>query len=517
MSTAQARFSLSIRGVVAVVAALVVGLCSLSLAQTDAQSLLALRQAAQSEPENVQAWLDLGQGYHQARRYGEAKEAFLEAIALDYRAGDAHFGLGLAEYARGDFEAALFAFSELTRLYPERFDGHFNRAVTLARLRRAAEAVEAFREALRQAEPEATAEDLVNAHVGLAGQLKRLSRYTEAADAYRAALDLRPADQELRYLYAEALYRAGKGLDALPGLIELEAASSDYRVSALIADIYVEAGQIDYALRSLERALRRAEASAENAAQANVLIKLGLLQRNLGRESEAMTSFDRAARADPGSWQALYHLGVSHLELGRLPQAQRALEDALALSGDSGELHLALASTYDQLGRSAQALEHADLARSRLSDSRLQLEAEFIIGRSLYYAGDYQGAKVHFERVLSALPDNATAQLWAGLAEYSLGDYRRAAQYYERAVQLDPNSVEARINLGAAYLAAQRFDDARLIYELLVQQRPNDAELHFNLGWALFAQGNREGARSAWQQALELGYAPAQGPLGDYF
>ncbi len=517
MSTAQARFSLSIRGVVAVVTALVVGLCSLSLAQADSQSLLALRQAAQSEPENVQAWLDLGQGYHQARRYGEAKEAFLEAIALDYRVGDAHFGLGLAEYARGDFEAALFAFSELSRLYPERFDGHFNRAVTLARLRRAAEAVEAFREAIRQAQPEATTEDLVNAYVGLSGQLKRLERFAEAADAYRSALDLRPGDQELRYLHAEALYRAGKGLEALPGLIDLEAQNSDYRVSALIADIYVEAGQIDYALRSLERALRRAEAAGESAAQANVLIRLGLLQRHLGREVEATASFERAARADPTSWQALYQLGVSHLELGRLSQAQRAFENALALHGDSGELHLALASTFDQLGRSERALEHAELARFRLSDSRLQLEGEFIMGRSLYSLGDYQGAKVHFERVLAALPESATAQLWAGLAVYSLGDYRLAAQYYERAVQLDPNSIEARINLGAAYLAAQRFDDARLIYELLVQQRPNDAELHYNLGWALFAQGRREDARSAWQQALELGYAPAQGPLRDYF
>src|SRR5699024_768731 len=131
--------------------------------------------------------------------FDSAKDSFLEAIALDYRAGDAHFGLALAEFERGDYPAALFEFSEVSRLYPERFDAHFNRGVALAKLRRYDEAAEAFREALAHTE-EASPSQQTEAQMGLAAQLKRAEDYAGAAEAYAAALELRPGDEELTYL-----------------------------------------------------------------------------------------------------------------------------------------------------------------------------------------------------------------------------------------------------------------------------------------------------------------------------
>src|SRR5690606_3102522 len=104
-----------------------------------------LRAEVEANPGSVIAWVALGNAYYQAAQFDQAKNAFLEAIALDYTSGDAHYGLGLAEFSRGDFQAALFEFTEVTRLHSERFDGHFNRAVTLARLRRSDESAASFR------------------------------------------------------------------------------------------------------------------------------------------------------------------------------------------------------------------------------------------------------------------------------------------------------------------------------------------------------------------------------------
>src|SRR5690606_144699 len=143
-----------------------------------------LRSEVTANPGSVLAWVALGNAYYESGQYDQAKNSFLEATALDYTSGDAHYGLGLSEFARGDFQAALFEFTEVTRLHPDRFDGHFNRAVTLARLRRPAEAATAFQEALAQADPEATADDRVQAHLGLAGQLELAGDYAGAADAY---------------------------------------------------------------------------------------------------------------------------------------------------------------------------------------------------------------------------------------------------------------------------------------------------------------------------------------------
>src|SRR6056297_671267 len=167
-----------------------------------------LRQAAEAAEDDPRPWVELGNALLDDDRPEAAKTAFLEAVAVDYRSCDAHYGLGLAEFQRGDHAAALFSFNEVTRLCEERFDGHYNRAVTLARLRRPAEAAEAFRDAIAEAEPEASADDRVNAWVGVAGQRKRTGDYDAAAEAYGSALQIRPTDDELIFLRAHAVVAA---------------------------------------------------------------------------------------------------------------------------------------------------------------------------------------------------------------------------------------------------------------------------------------------------------------------
>ena len=480
------------------------------------QSFDELRTATRREPNNIDNWINLGNYYLESGQYDEAQESFLEAVSIEYRSGDAHFGLGLAEFERGDFPAALFQFNEVSRLYPERFDGHFNRAVTLTKLRNHEEAVEAFNAAIENAD-EASSAERINAYLGLAGQLKRTENYEGAAEAYSAALELRPGDTELIFLRAESLYQAGMGLEALPELSNLETRISDYRVSSLIADIYVQSEQSDYAINSLERALRKAQAASDGRAQASILVNLGLLQRDLGREAEATSAFQRAVAADASSWEARYNLGVNYLEAGQPESALGYLQNAVSINPEFGEAYLALATAYDQLGRSNDAYQNAETALTHLAETDLTGQANFILGRGLYRQNDFEGALSIFEELTVAEPENAAAQLWSGLSEYGLENYDAAVQYIERAVQLDPESVEARINLGAAYLASERYQDAELVYQLLTEDNAQDADAYYNLGWALFAQERREAAKEAWVRASDLDHGPARDALQRYF
>src|SRR5690625_926236 len=354
--------------------------------------------------------------------------------------------------------------------------------------------------------------------LGLAGQLKLTGDFDAAAEAYEAAIEIEPDDREVRYLHAEALYRAGRGLEALPLLTDLDdSANEDYRVPALIADVYLEQGQTDYALSSLQRAIRKAEENGSASVQAGVHIRLGLLQRDLGRAADALASFQRAAAVDPASWQAHYNLGLSYLEAGRISESITPLETAVVQAPASGEARLALATAYDQAGSAAEALEQAESALSLLNDELLRVQARFLAGRSEYHLGDYQAAAGHLAIVVEARPGDPQAQLWAGLTEYQRGDYGAAAQYYERAVQLAPASREARANLAAAYLADARYTDAEFIYLELIELDPQDRQSHYNLGWALLSQNRRAAARDAFQAAAALDYAPAAEALAEYF
>ncbi len=475
-----------------------------------------LQAKVEAEPESVSSWIALGNAYYQDQNLDQAKSSYLEAIALDYTAGDAHYGLGLAEFSRGDYQAALFQFTEVTRLFPQRFDGHFNRAVTLARVRRPAEAAEAFRSALAEAAPEASPEDRVHALLGLAGQLELTEEWSGAAEAYGSALELEPASADLLLRRGQALHRAGRGLEALPELIALEGDSGDYRVSALISDIYVGQGQIEYGIWSLERALQKATKAGDASAQGNTLVKLGSLQRSLGRDALATEAFEQAVAVAPDSWEAQYNLGVSYLEGGQTRQALPALQAAQRIDGNRAEVYLALASAHDLLSQSGDALSNAQEALARLSDEKLITSARFIAGRALYRNGDYSGANEQLQVVLDARPNEPEAQLWSGLTAYQLGDYVRAVRSFERAVQLSPNSVEARVNLGAGYLAAQRYEEAESVYQLLVTQNANDTESLYNLGWALYSQDRRGAARDAWVSSCQLGYQPACDAISTY-
>lgn len=544
------------------IAALSTALGSAALAQ-DASSVPTFQQAVQSNPNDVANWVNLGNAQMAAGNYTAAKDAFIEAIARDYTLVDAHFGLGLSQYELGDYPAALFEFDAVTRLDPERFDGHFNRGVTLAKMRDSAGAIEAFNEAITQADPEASDQQKVNAFLGLAGQLKRTQDYAGAADAYAQALELAPDDPELAYLKAEAMYRAGNGLDALPELSSLESKTSDYRVSALISDIYTQQKQTDYALRSLERALSKAAGAADAKAEAMLLVKLGMLQQDLGRDSEALASFQRASAADPNDWQARYFLGVSQLNNKDYNGAVSQLESAAVSNPESVEIQLALASAYEGAGRAADMQRAAEMVIAKSKSQSILEEATFTLGRARYLQGDYEGALENFEKVVSgdvaakegnievvengdgsftldanslvqevqaslnqdqaateeevSTVDMGAVQLWAGLSEYKLENYVSAVQYLERAVQLNPDSVDARVNLGAAYIAAKRFEDAELVYTMIVEENPSDGQAFFNLGLSQYNQNNKDGAKEAWLRSSALGFAPAQEALQKYF
>lgn len=495
------------RGWFALVLAAVLFAAGLTVA--GAQTVDELRAAVAARPMDADAWTRLGDALLANDDPMGAKDAYLEAIAIDYLVGDAHFGLGLVEFGRGDFAAALFSFSEVSRLYEQRFDGHFNRAVTLARLRRPDEAADAFRRALEEAEPEATPADRLAAWTGLGTQLVFAGEPGEAADAFEQALALDPDDIDLAYQRGAALLAAGRGLEALVELTEIEARTSDYRFSVLIAEVYLEQGQVDRALRALERAERKAQAAGDRVGQAAALNALGEVQRGLGREADAIASYRKAADIDPNSWVARYALGVSYLGAGQPRSAVQPLLEAVRLVPDDGDVRLALASAFDQLGQSGDALAAGREALVRASTPEAQAQARFIIGRALYLQGNYAAAGAEFAIVVQLRPGSAQAQLWAGLAQYQQRDFAGAALSYERAVQLDPNAIEARVNLGAAYLASERYRDAEGVYRFLVQQNARDAESAYHLGWSLYAQQRDEDARASWAQACQLGFQPA--------
>ena len=81
---------------------------------------------ADSEPENVAAWYNLGITYYELKRYNDAIEAYRHAIRIDPKDALAWYNLGDACGQSGNRTAALGAVRELRRLDRALADKLFN-------------------------------------------------------------------------------------------------------------------------------------------------------------------------------------------------------------------------------------------------------------------------------------------------------------------------------------------------------------------------------------------------------
>ncbi len=504
---------------------------SVSKAQTAlASNIQSYQQLTSQAPHDPTAWIGLGQAYidlYKTNSFEDlltlAYDSFWEAVRLDYKLFEGHFGLGIIEFERGNLEAALFAFDQLASLHPERFDGHYNRAVALVALGQADEAVDAFNNAIDEAEPEASIEELISAYSGLAGQLRVTEDFDQAVDAYTSAIELSEeklgtVDPQLTFLRSQALVDGGRGVEALADLSELDKLSGDVKYSSLVADVYIQAGQIDYARRALQSAERQAAQAGDIEVRSDIIVKMGLLEASLGNKTAAQTAYQNATRVDSNSWPAFYQLGLMYLENGQTEFAYNTLQNARRIEPNSSEINLALASVSDQLNRSQEAAQYSQQALALLPDSSpLRYDADFILGRTAFRSGDYATAQEVLAPLLDIDASNPELQLWMGLTSYQLEEFDDAVEYIERATFLNPESLEARVNLGAAYLAAERYQDAQLVYELLIEETGGDADTFYNLGWAFLLQEDAEQAKEVWEQSAATGYQPASEALSEYF
>lgn len=116
-------------------------------------------------------------------------------------------------------------------------------------------------------------------------------------------------------------------------------------------------------------------------------------------------------------------------------------------------------------------------------------------------------AKVLLEEVHGRYPDMALVAFHLGAARLKLGDGAggRAAIEHALGLKKDVGFGEPMIRLGDHELAAGRPAEAVACYERALQVHTSSAEALYKLGRAKAALGDREGARRAWAETLDLG------------
>ncbi len=142
------------------------------------------------------------------------------------------------------------------------------------------------------------------------------------------------------------------------------------------------------------------------------------------------------AFAPQGSADVSYRDGARYALEGRLAEAARAFEQAVALDPSNGNAHYALGNVYAEMGRWADAVNAYYKA---LSLNKEDVEALNNLGVALGMRGQHVQAASAFQRAIKVYPKWAEPHYHLGEARRALGQEEEAREAFERAIRLRPD------------------------------------------------------------------------------
>ena len=255
------------------------------------QAITDLQNLTAQQPQNFEALIILASLYASVERW-ESLEAVIEPIAKRpelsdvalYLEGRANLAKNRVGTARAKFEAAIQALPQEANL--------LRRSLFFYR--------------------------------GLC--LQKLGRHEEAFTSILNAIDagFRPETSEEALVVGRTLLRADRSSDAIPILetIALNRIHPGAEAWAMLGRAHIASGTPTLALSAFNESL------LIDSEQAEVLALRGALLRKIGDLEGALTDYKKAHQFTPSSSVLSYEKGLVLLQLGRLPEAEGALQIA---------------------------------------------------------------------------------------------------------------------------------------------------------------------------------------------
>jgi tetratricopeptide (TPR) repeat protein len=250
-----------------------------------------------------------------------------------------------------------------------------------------------------------------------------VKQFSAATQAFQAAVDLSPKEPE--FLYYLGLSQSDEAKYAVARASfdrALELSPADVRFRLAVADTYLQ--QKDYlpARRALLEALGFAPDSPD------VHARLGDLNEQENRHTEALNEYDAALRIDPKNVGGLLGRASALSGLKRFPEAEKIVRDMIVANPQSADAHATLAQVLDAEGKHLSAIAEYRLA-------------------------------------LQTAPNSAS--LWGNLgwSQYEEGLMDESVTSGRKALALDPKQAYVRFNIGLAYAARDQWTQAHKEYQ----------------------------------------------------
>ena len=231
----------------------------------------------------------------------------------------------------------------------------------------------------------------------------------------------------------------------------------------------------------------------------------------------------------------LHHLGIAHIQMGKVEEAIRWIERSLKSNGRQPNALVNLAYCLGLCGQNQKSVEichkaieldprnhgaWTNLANAQRSLGKL-LEAEFSYRRALdiqpqntqyrynlanvtFDLKEYEKAYTLFLKCLEIDPNIPEVHNNISACLLELDDLEGALKYVTRALELEPRLHTAWNNKGKILAALGKYSEAAASYQCAIELKPKVAEFWNNLGAALHEANQIEDAVSKFDNALTI-------------
>jgi tetratricopeptide (TPR) repeat protein len=337
----------------------------------------------------------------------------------------------------------------------------------------------AARTAVSKTYEEALARPSDAAAVGALGRvLHAWEQWEGAHQAYSRAQALAPKAFEWAYLDAVVLQRLARPAEAVARLERALAVSPGYLPARVrLAEARLDAGDLDRSRREFEALV--GEPQAEPAAR----MGLGRIAAAQGRHADAVTEFERAVTLFPELGAGYYALARSYRSLGRLADAERALEQ------------------HGRYGARWPRIDD-DVLKS-VTGMRDDPRALLTRGIALAESGDLEGAIAAHEAAVKGDPSLARAHVNLTNLYGRARNWPKAEEHYQKAVVLGGDLGDAHYDYGVILGLQEKWDLAEATYRRALEVNPLHAPSHNNLGQLLERRGDLEAAAAEYRRARD--------------
>jgi Flp pilus assembly protein TadD len=109
----------------------------------------------------------------------------------------------------------------------------------------------------------------------------------------------------------------------------------------------------------------------------------------------------------------------------------------------------------------------------------------------------FDDARLAYNEVLSASPDNATAHHGLAMAADLTEQWADAEYHYRQALRIRPRDANLLCDIGYSYLLQNRYAEAARYLNHAIEVNPQHESAQMNLALLDLRQGNREAAENA--------------------